>query len=200
MAERLKTATEQNSARRNICTWGPKLRVDGCNPQMGIDGTNVYSMYGVTDSGDQNHISFTEGGNFRILTDRSFEITAGNKSENEGIDIALNALNGGISLTAVGNGAIQIKAKNIILEAAEDVDIKAGRNMTLTAGTSMKLDAMEITVDGLFGNLIETVLGTFGTQAFSLTSFAGEAAGLAANNIGIGGALGAASNVSGLFG
>ena len=200
MAERLKTATEQNSARRNICTWGPKLRVDGCNPQMGIDGTNVYSMYGVTDSGDQNHISFTEGGNFRILTDRSIELTAGNKSENEGIDIALNALNGGISLTAVGNGAIQIKAKNIILEAAEDVDIKAGRNMTLTAGTSMKLDAMEITVDGLFGNLIETVLGTFGTQAFSLTSFAGEAAGLAANNIGIGGALGAASNVSGLFG
>ena len=200
MAERLKTDSQQNSARRNICTWGPKLRVDGCNPQMGVDGTNVYSMYGVTDSADQNHISFTEGGNFRILTDRSFEMTAGNKSENEGIDIALNALNGGISLTAVGNGAIQIKAKNIILEAAEDVDIKAGRNMTLTAGTSMKLDAMEITVDGLFGNLIETVLGTFGTQAFSLTSFAGEVAGLAANNIGIGGALGAASNVSGLFG
>ena len=194
MAERLKTDSQQNSARRNICTWGPKLRVDGCNPQMGVDGTNVYSMYGVTDSRDQNHISFTEGGNFRILTDRSFEITTGNKSENEGIDIALNALNGGISLTAVGNGAIQIKAKNIILEAAEDVDIKAGRNMTFTAGTSIKLDAMEITVDGLFGNLIETVLGTFGTQVFAGTSV------LETASIGIGGALGAASNVSGLFG
>ena len=200
MAERLKTDSQQKWECRNFCTLGTKLRVDGCNPQMGVDGTNVYSMYGVSDSGDQNHISFTEGGNFRILTDRSFELTAGNKSENEGIDIALNALNGGISLTAVGNGAIQIKAKNIILEAAEDIDIKAGRNMTLTAGTTMKLDAMEITVDGLFGNLIETVLGTFGTRAFSLTSFAGAAAGLAANNIGIGGALGAASKVSGLFG
>ena len=194
MAERLKTATEQNSARRNICTWGPKLRVDGCNPQMGVDGTNVYSMYGVTDSADQNHISFTEGGNFRILTDRSIEITAGNKSENEGIDISLISLNGGISLTADGNGAIQIKAKNIILEAAEDVDIKAGRNMTFTAGTSIKLNAMEITVDGQFGNLIETVIGTMATQVFAGTGI------LETASIGIGGALGAAPNVSGLFG
>ena len=84
MAERLKTDSQQKWECRNFCTLGPKLRVDGCNPQMGIDGTNVYSMYGVTDSGDQNHISFTEGGNFRILTDRSIELTAGNKSENEG--------------------------------------------------------------------------------------------------------------------
>jgi hypothetical protein len=191
MAERLRTNDQQNWEERNYCSFGPNFRIDSGNPQMGISGENVYSMYGVTNSGEQCLLGLNQGGGFRILTDRSVEISAGNKSQEEGVDIALNALNGGISLTAIGNGAIQIKAKNIILEASEDIDLKAGRNMTLTAGTTMKLDAMEIEVDGLFGNLIETVLGTFGTQVFAGTSA------LEGASIGIGGGLGAATNIAG---
>jgi len=199
MAERLKTGTQQNWEERNYLSLGPNFRIDVGNPQMGIDGENVYNFYGVTNSKDQSSISLTQGGHLRILNDRTVEITAGNKSEEEGVDIALNSLNGSITITALSNGSVQIKGKNIILDAAEDIDIKAGRNIKLTAGTTIDMEAIEIKVDGLFGNVIETVLGTFGTQVFSLTSFAGDVAGLAANNIGIGGAIGAATNVAGTF-
>lgn len=199
MAERLKTGTQQNWEERNYCSLGPNFRIDVGNPQMGIDGENVYNIYGVTNSRDQSSISLTQSGHFRILNDRTIEITAGNKSEEEGVDIALNSLNGSITITALGNGSVQIKGKNIVLDAAEDIDIKAGRNIKLTAGTTIEMEALKIEVDGLLGNVIETVLGTLGTQAFSLTSFAGDVAGLAANNIGLGGAIGAATNIAGRF-
>jgi hypothetical protein len=191
MAERLKTDTQQTWEERNYFSLGPNFRIDVANPQMGIDGENVYSFYGVTNSKDQSSISLTQGGHFRILNDRTIEITAGNKSEEEGVDIALNSLNGSITLTALQNGSIQIKGKNIILDAAEDIDIKAGRNIKMTAGTTIEMEAMKIEVDGLLGNVIETVLGSFGTQVFSVTSFA--------DSIGIGGAIGAATNISGKF-
>ncbi len=191
MAERLKTDTQQTWEERNYFSLGPNFRIDVANPQMGIDGENVYSFYGVTNSKDQSSISLTQGGHFRILNDRTIEITAGNKSEEEGVDIALNSLNGSITLTALQNGSIQIKGKNIILDAAEDIDIKAGRNIKMTAGTTIEMEAMKIEVDGLLGNVIETVLGSFGTQVFSVTSFA--------DSIGIGGAIGAATNIAGKF-
>jgi hypothetical protein len=200
MAERLKTNTQQNWEERNYCSFGPNFRIDTGNPQMGIDGENVYAIYGVTNSKEQSSISLTQGGHFRILNDRTIEITAGNKAEEEGVDIALNSLNGSITLTALANGSVQIKGKNIVLDASEDVDIKAGRNITLTGGSTIKIDAMKVEVDGLLGNVIETVIGSFGTQVFSLTSFAGEVAGLAANPIGIGGAIGAATDVAGALG
>jgi hypothetical protein len=199
MAERLRTGTQQNWEERNYLSLGPNFRIDVSNPQMGIDGENVYAIYGVTDAKDQSSISLTQGGNFRILSDRSVEITAGNKSEEEGVDIALNSLNGNITITALQNGSIQIKGRNIVLDAAEDIDIKAGRNITLTSGSTIQMDAMKIEVDGLLGNLVEAVIGTFGTQVFSLTSFAGEVASIVANNIGIGGGAGAASNADGKF-
>jgi hypothetical protein len=191
MAERLKTNNQQNWEERNYCSWGPNFRIDVSNPQMGIDGENVYAIYGVTDTKDQSSISLTQGGHFRILNDRGIEITGGNKSEEEGVDIALNSLNGNITITALQNGSIQIKGKNIILDAAEDIDIKAGRNIKLTAGTTIEMEAMKIEVDGLMGNLIECVLGSFATQVFSVTSFA--------DSIGIGGAIGAATNIAGRF-
>jgi hypothetical protein len=191
MAERLKTDTQQTWEERNYFSLGPNFRIDVGNPQMGIDGENVYSFYGVTNSKDQSSISLTQGGHFRILNDRSIEITAGNKSEEEGVDIALNSLNGNITLTALANGSIQIKGRNIVLDAAEDIDIKAGRNIKLTAGTTIQMEAMKIEVDGLLGNVVEAVLGSFATQVFSVTSFAAD--------IGIGGAIGAATNIAGKF-
>lgn len=192
MAERLKTGKQQNWEERNFCSFGPNFRVDSGNPQMGIDGECVYTIYGVTNSKDQSSISLTQGGHFRILTDRSFEVTAGNKSESEGVDIGLNSLNGSITLTALGNGSVQIKARNILLDASEDVDIKAGRNMSLTAGMTMKMDALKIEVDGITGNLIEAVLGTFATRVFEPTGILGASIGIGGAAGAIGGAVGGA--------
>jgi hypothetical protein len=164
MAER----ANQNWESRNFCTYGPNFRMDFGNPQMGISGENVYQMYGVTDEKDQCFLSLSKSGHYKILNDRSIEITAGNKSKEEGVDIAFNAMNGGISLTCMSNGSIQLKGRNIIIDASEDVDIKAGRNLSLTAGSTLKLKGMKVQLDesSMLGNIVDTVLGSFGMRVF----------------------------------
>jgi len=170
--EREQNSTQQNWEKRCYSSYGPDFRIDSGNPQMGISGENVYQIYGVTDEKDQCHISLSKSGHYKILNDRSIEITAGNKSEEEGVDIALNAIDGGISLSCLRNGAIQLKARNIILDAVEDIDIKAGRNLSLTAGSTLKLKGMKVEVDesSIFGNLVESALGSFGEQVFAETA------------------------------
>lgn len=153
---------------RNFNTLGPNFRIDVGNPQMGIGGENVYQIYGVTDEKDQCFTSLSKSGHYAILNDRSVEITAGNKSKEEGVDIALNSLNGGITLSCTGNGSIQIKGRNIILDASEDVDIKAGRNISLSAGSTLKLKGMKVELDesSMLGNVVDAVLGSFGMRVF----------------------------------
>jgi hypothetical protein len=167
MAER----TNQNWEERCFSTLGPNFRIDSSNPQMGISGENVYQIYGVTDDKDQCFVSLSKSGHYKILNDRSIEISAGNKSKEEGADIALNGLDGGISLSCLGNGSVQLKGKNIIIDATEDVDIKAGRNISLTAGSTLKLKGMKVELDesSMLGNIVETVLGSFAMRVFSAT-------------------------------
>lgn len=170
--ERIQDSKQQNWEERCYSSFGPNFRIDSGNPQMGISGENVYQIYGVTDQKDQCFISLSKSGHYKILNDRSIEITAGNKSEEEGIDIALNAIDGGISLSCLRNGAIQLKAKNIILDALEDVDIKAGRNVSITAGSTLKLKGLKVELDesSVFGNIVEAVLGNFGARVFEATA------------------------------
>lgn len=175
MAERLQdknTKVFQNWEERCFSSYGPNFRIESGNPQMGISGENVYQFYGVTDDKDQCFTSLSKGGHYRILNDRSIEITAGNKSEEEGIDIALNAIDGGISLSCLRNGAIQLKARNIILDALEDIDIKSGRNISITAGSTLKLKGFKVEIDesSVFGNLVESALGGFGAKVFEATA------------------------------
>lgn len=170
--ERLQNTKQQNWEERCYTSFGPNFRVESGNPQMGISGENVYQMYGVTDDKDQCFTSLSKSGHYRVLNDRSIEITAGNKSQEEGVDIALNAMDGGISLSCLRNGAIQLKAKNIILDALEDIDIKAGRNISLSAGSTLKLKGLKVELDesSVMGNIVEAVLGTFGERVFSETA------------------------------
>ena len=42
----------QNWQGRNFQSFGPKFRIDMCNPQMGLNGSEVYDFYSVTDNGD----------------------------------------------------------------------------------------------------------------------------------------------------
>ena len=87
MAER----TNQNLEERNYWSYGPNFRIDCGNPQMGIAGENVYQMYAVTDDKDQCFSSLSKSGHYKILNDKSIELTAGNKSKEEGVDIAFNS-------------------------------------------------------------------------------------------------------------
>ena len=150
---------------RDILSLGPKVRFDSNNPQMGANGSDVYDLYGVTDENYQCVIGLDEGGRFSIYNDKDVEFIAGNKSDSEGCDINLAAMSGDICITAMRNGEVRIKAKRIVLDADEDIDLVAGRNITLHADQRVLLDAPRCEAKGLLGNLIPDK-AKFGPQVF----------------------------------
>lgn len=163
MAERSK----QNWEGRDYCSFGPKFRLDLNNPQMGGSGTNVYSFYGITDNKDVCLAEFSEGGTYRILNDKSIELIAGEKGTEGGIDIVIASKNGDITITAMKNGAVRIKGGNVMIHADEDIDLKAGRNISLSAGSGrILLKGNKADVDALAGNLIESTTGSFVSRVF----------------------------------
>ncbi len=163
MAER----PNQNWEARDIWSM-PNFRIDTGNPQMGYNGTISYAMYCFNESKDVSLTGLTDTGSYRVYNDRCTEIIAGNKSSEDGVDVVICGMNGDITITAMRNGSVRIKGKNITIEADEDVDIKAGRNITAKSGSGrILLDGNVVDAKGLSGNLIEKVSGgTFGTKVF----------------------------------
>lgn len=154
-----------NYESRDIMSLGPKFRIETNSNLVGLDGKNVYQMYSYTDNNDVNLMSFSESGSFRILNDKAIEIIAGNKSSDRGVDIVIAGMNGDVTITAMSNGVIKIKGKNIMIEAIEDIDLKAGRNINATSGSGRILQkANKIDQIALTGNAIAN---TFGVRAFA---------------------------------
>lgn len=157
---------EYNWEDRSIFSLGPRFRIDVTNPQMGLSGSDVYNVYAVTDNNDVSLTGMTEGGIYRIYNDRCIEIIAGVKNqESPGVDIVISGKNGDICITAEKNGKVRIKGKNIMIEADEDVDIKAGRNVNLMSGSGrVLLKGNKIDRSALTGNFIDN---PFGQRVFS---------------------------------
>ena len=166
------TRPNQNWEARQLDSRGPQFRIDVKNPQMGFNGSDLYQIYSFNDNQDVNFAGFTEGGTYRIYSDRHFEIISGLKSEEEGsVDVNIVGLNGDVCITAARNGRVRIKAKNIMVEADEDLDLKGGRNVTISAGSGRVLtEANKIDVKALTGN---GIVETFGMKVFS-QSFVGS--------------------------
>jgi len=162
---------EYNWEGRNVVSLGPKVRFDTNNPQIGSNGSDVYNVYGVTNENHQCLVGLTEGGRFSVYNDRDIEIVAGNKDSSEGVDLTIVGMSGDVTVTAMRNGAVKIKAKNIVIEADEDVDIKAGRNITLDAKQRILLKAPRCDAKGLLGDLIPDK-HNFGMRVFE-NSFVG---------------------------
>ena len=163
MAER----PNQNWESRDIFSLGPKFRIDINNPQMGSDGTDVYTIYGVTDNKDVAIAGLTEGGTYKIYNDKSIELVAGSKGTEGGIDIVIAGMNGDITITAMKNGQVRIKGANVMIQADEDVDIKAGRNINLSASNGrILLKSNKADCNALVGNLAEATTGSFVQRVF----------------------------------
>lgn len=147
-----------------IC-WGPQFRLDCNNPQMGGDGSDVYSFYGVTDNKEQGVISLGESGTLRIYNDRTIEMVGGKINSPGGIDVIITSKHGDITITAEKNGNVRIRAKNIVLDADEDVKINAGKNVNIRAGTRAVIQANQVDADGITGNLVPQN-SSFGEKVF----------------------------------
>jgi hypothetical protein len=165
MAER--PFDKQNWQNRSVTSFGPKFRLDMNNPTMGLNGTDVYNFYAVTDNNDVCITGLSEGGTYKIYNDHSIELIAGQKSQSNGVDIVISGRNGDVCITAEKNGRVRIRAQNIMIDADEDVDIKAGRNITLDSGSGRVLiKANKADCDALDGNLVPPG-ASFGEQVFS---------------------------------
>lgn len=145
--------------------FGPQARIDFNNPQVGYNGSDVYSFYSVTDNKDVCVSGLTEGGIYKIYNDKSIEIVAGQTSDPGGVDITILSRHGDICITADKNGQVRIRAKNIIIDADENVNINAGKNVNIRAGTRFVVQANQADVSALTGNLVPQN-SSFGENVF----------------------------------
>ena len=182
MAER----PNQNWEARDIWSLGPKFRIDMNNPQMGCDGTDVYMMYATNDNKDISITGLTEGGTYKVYNDKSVELIGGVKGTEGGVDIVIAGMNGDITITAMKNGSVRIKGANIMIKADEDVDIDAGRNINLNAGSGrILLNANKADVNALMGNLAEVTTGSFIMRVLDGTELAKEDEDFGTNKLGL---------------
>lgn len=146
--------------------FGPKFKISSSDPVLGSDGYPVFSFRGVTDDGDVHLTTYTETGSYRILNDGLIEIVGGASGDNP-VDVKITGEYGDVWISAYGNGRVRIKGTNVMVEAVQDLDLKAGRNITLETGSgSIIMKGNKISNSGLTGN---SVLDSFGKRAFALS-------------------------------
>lgn len=157
---------KKNIYKRQLTSYNPNFRIDTANPQMGLTGTDVYKIYGVTDSGDnQSSISLSSGGLMSIYNDHSLQIVGGEKNDQGRDDIVIIGKNGNVSVSA--DGMVRIYATNIMIEAEQDIHFKAGRNINMKAGSGrIMIDGQKVDVKGSSGNLISGLGKDFTKKVF----------------------------------
>jgi hypothetical protein len=121
---------------QNYWKLGPNFGLTIKDQQVGYDGTDIYSFYAVTDNKDTNVFGLSNAnGLFKLYNDRSIEIIAGQNNAGGGVDIVIAGKNGDITITAERNGNVRIRAKNVIIDADENINLSAGRNVNIKAGS-----------------------------------------------------------------
>lgn len=170
------TRPNENWEARTIDSRSPKFRIDVANPEMGAEGADVYKIYAVTDNKDVNLCSLSEGGKYKIHNDKSLEIVAGMTNTEGAVDIVIAGMKGDVVITAMRDGQVKIKGANIVLQADEDIDLIAGRNINVNGKAKVLLKGNKVQADGLIGNLVEQTSGSFVMRVF--TGVAGGAVGL----------------------
>ena len=170
------TRPNENWEARTIDSRSPKFRIDVANPEMGAEGADVYKIYAVTDNKDVNLCALSEGGKYKIHNDKSLEIVAGMTNTEGGVDIVIAGMKGDVLITAMRDGQVKIKGANIAIQADEDIDLIAGRNININGKAKVLLKGNKVHADGLLGNLVEETSGSFVMRVFN--GVAGGAVGM----------------------
>lgn len=160
------TVQKLNYEARDYLSLGPNFVITTNDPRANANSSAVFHKYAYTKENNQNNEIFNESGSYHILNDRGIEISAGKKGSDGNVDICIHGQGGDITITAMSNGAVKIKAHTVMIEANEDLDLKAGRNINLNAGSGrIKLEADKIDEIAVNGN---SVTNNFLMRAFSL--------------------------------
>tara|TARA_B100000965_G_scaffold363912_1_gene347148 strand:+ start:1467 stop:2186 length:720 start_codon:yes stop_codon:yes gene_type:complete len=148
---------DQNWEARDIDSRGSKFRIDVNNPQEGTDGPNAYIMYGVTENKDRQFSALSESGTYRLHNEKSMEIVAGSKNSKSDQTIKLISANGNITISVLENGQVKIRGSSVVIQADDDINLTAGRNVTIKAGQRILLKALKADASALVGNLVHSI-------------------------------------------
>ena len=127
-----------NWEKRQYIAFGPQVRIESCNPTVGDNGSVVYDIYAVSDKGDVSLAGMTEGGNYRIYSDKCIELIGGGVSGRGGVDVMITGKQGSVCITAMENGDVRINGNNLVFNAKENITFKCGGNFEVDA--SKKID------------------------------------------------------------
>ena len=151
----------QNWEGRLIDSFGPKYSLDVNNPQMGENGPNVFLQRAATDNEVRQFSALDESGKYMLHNEGDVEIIAGKKVNGEvGINIASQKAN--IAITCTGDGDILIKGSSVVIQAREDISLKAGRNISLNAPSTINLSSNKVQANGKTGNIMAAIFHVLG--------------------------------------
>lgn len=149
MAER-----EKNVHQKSWWSLGSDFSIIAHDFQMGLNGTNVYQLYAVTDDKKQSSINLSEGGLLSIYNDESIEIVAGKKGAEGGVDIMITSRSGDITITADKNGQIRIRGSSIVIDADGDLDMNVGKDLNMKIGGGLGIKANVANLEAQTGNML----------------------------------------------
>ena len=144
---------KQNWNERFLKSFGPRFRIDVCNPVMGSGGSDVCRMYGNTKKGDKFSFGMNESGTVELNADQRIDIIAGAKNDSRSTDIVIHSRSGTIDINVAQNGKVKIRGNNIELDAAESITFNA-RSIRMEGADEISLQAPKLWSRGKKGNLV----------------------------------------------
>ena len=132
----MSAAESQNWQKRQYDSFGPHFRIETANPELGVCGNVAYNLYGYADSGDTSNLGLMGNGQFNIFADQCISIVGGSNVEGGGLCVNIIGSQGDIAITAMADGDVKIKGRNIILDATENIE--------MIAGGKVKIDSAEL--------------------------------------------------------
>ena len=129
----------------------PVFKFQTGNPTYGYGGGTVFSQQ--MEQNDQTAaITLTEDGQLNFFNDDTITITGGiTKTSGECVNIV--GANGGVTITAMKNGTVKIKGRNIQIDADENINIESKKNVRIHGKSSIFLDTPNLATNALTGNL-----------------------------------------------
>ena len=181
-------ANEQN---HELKTFGPQCLIDTGNGTMTHAGKTVFFIQGISKDKIKHNVSFHETGFARVYTERTLQVESGVSEESkDNIAFRQTVYNGHYSVNA-NTGEIRLKAKDIILEAENSIEIKADNLVQIghkeTGATKEVLTYANrvhtTTKGGNIGDLLKTssLFSSFAGSYVSPSSLTSAAAGMYAS-------------------
>ena len=181
-------ANEQN---HELKTCGPQFLIDTGNGTMTHAGKTVFFIQGISKDKIKHNVSFHETGFARVYTERTLQVESGVSEESkDNIAFRQTVYNGHYSVNA-NTGEIRLKAKDIILEAENSIEIKADNLVQIghkeTGATKEVLTYANrvhtTTKGGNIGDLLKTssLFSSFAGSYVSPSSLTSAAAGMYAS-------------------